>query len=140
MRRSILTRASGRSRRRPGPRKGWPTHKARFRQKQVRVQRIRARTAKYAGGANMIAVYRRAGSRIRTGRRSCRGKRVSVRRPGGRCEAFRRRGAPPVRFCRARKQQAGEEFVITFFIKPAAFYIEEPDAGNEARQRERVDQ
>src|ERR1017187_3873226 len=70
MRLSTLTRASGRSRRRPGPRKGWPTHKAKVLQK-----RIRARAGRPAGGSNMIAVYRTAGPPMRTGRRSRRRRR-----------------------------------------------------------------
>ena len=40
--------------------------------------------------------------------------------------------------CRARQQEAREEFVVAGFIEPRAFDVKEPKTRNEARQRECV--
>jgi hypothetical protein len=49
------------------------------------------------------------------------------------------KGSPVENFCRAREQEAGEEFVVAGEPEPRAFDVKEPETGNEARQRECVD-
>ena len=39
----------------------------------------------------------------------------------------------------ARQQQTREEFVVTIFVEPRAFDVEEPEAGDKARQGKRID-